>query len=89
MSHSYEMERMNLQLFGAEENETIEMLDEMKADWQMKDNILAVEVAKLTQLRRIADSLDILSHCVGYMPPRPYQKEGHSFFRIGGSVGTE
>ena len=38
---------------------------------------------------RIADSLEALTECVGYIPPLPYQVEGVHFIRIGGSVDTE
>lgn len=37
---------------------------------------------------RIADSLEALTECVGYIPPHPYQIEGIHFIRIGGSVDT-
>ena len=37
---------------------------------------------------RIADSLEALTECVGYIPPLPYQVEGVHFIRIGGSVDT-
>ena len=87
------MTKMDLNLFGEAENQTIEKLDEMKTDWQMRDNNLAVEVAKLTQLNRIADvleeigdNLERLTTCVGYIPPTPLQKEGYHVFRIGGCI---
>lgn len=88
--------KFNLNLFGEAENQTIEKLDEMKSDWQMRDNNLAVEVAKLTQLNRIADALEEigdnlerLTNCVGYIPPAPLQKEGYHVFRIAGQVDTD
>ena len=52
------MTKIDLNLFGEEEDQIIEKLDEIKSDWQMNDNNLAVEVAKLTQLTRIADVLE-------------------------------
>lgn len=30
-----------------------------------------------------------LSECVGYAPPRHYQKQGYNFLRIAGQVDTE
>lgn len=90
------MFRMDLNLFGREEDQAIEELNEMKADWLMDDNTLVVEVAKLTQLRRIAnalekisDNLDYLNSCVVYVPPRHFQTEGYHFLRIGGQIETE
>ena len=87
------MTKMDLNLFGEAENQTIEKLDEMKSDWQMNDNNLAVEVAKLTQLTRIADvleeigdNLERLANCVAYIPPTPLQNEGYYIFRIGGCI---
>ena len=89
------MTKIDLNLFGEEEDQIIEKLDEIKSDWQMNDNNLAVEVAKLTQLTRIADvleeigdNLERLADCVGHIPPTPLQKEGCYIFRIGGSVDT-
>ena len=87
------MTKMDLNLFGEAENQTIEKLDEMKSDWQMNDNNLAVEVAKLTQLNRIADALEkisdnaeLLNECIGYMPPTHFMRKGYNFFRIGGCI---
>lgn len=87
------MTKMDLNLFGEAENQTIEKLDEMKSDWQMNDSNLAVEVAKLTQLTRIADvlekigdNLERLANCVVYIPPTPLQKKGYYIFRIGGCI---
>lgn len=40
-------------------------------------------------LEQIADSLEALTECIGYMPPQTYQIEGIHFIRIGGSVDTE
>ncbi len=40
-------------------------------------------------LERIADNLEALTECVGYIPPNPYQIEGIHFIRIGGSVETD
>lgn len=37
----------------------------------------------------IAESLDALADCVGYIPPNYYQKEGCHIFRIGGSVDVD
>ncbi len=36
----------------------------------------------------IADSLEALTECVGYIPPTSYQIEGIHFIRIGGSIDT-
>lgn len=99
VAHEERMEnrmKMDLNLFGEDENRIIEKLGEMKSDFQMDDNDLLLEVAKLTQLNRIADSLEKISDyldsfngCVGYAPPTPFQKEGYNFFRIGGNVYTD
>lgn len=43
----------------------------------------------LSQLTRIADSLESLDKCVGFMPPTPYLKEGYHFLRIDGYVETD
>lgn len=61
------------------------------------------EHMKIEQLKRIADLLedingtlismsapiDVLSDCVGYVPPTHYMKEGYHILRIGGSVYNE
>ena len=33
--------------------------------------------------------IEQLSECVGYAPPRHYQKQGYNFLRIAGQVDTE
>lgn len=40
-------------------------------------------------LEEIRDSLDLLTSCIGYAPPRHFQKEGYHFLRIYGDVITE
>jgi len=40
-------------------------------------------------LERIANSLESLDKCVGFMPPTPYLKEGYHFLRIDGYVETD
>lgn len=51
------------------------------------------EIARLgriaTALEELNDNLSKITECVGYAPPRLYQKEGYSFIRIGGQVETE
>ena len=43
----------------------------------------------LSQLTRIADSLEALDKCVGFQTPTPYMKEGYHFLRIDGYVETD
>ena len=54
------------------------------------------ERRQIETLERIADALedlkesaDLLSGCVGYVPPRWHMTEGYHIFRIGGQVDTE
>lgn len=68
-----------------------------------KNDNTTIEFMKIERLERIADVLeDInstlismsapieqLSECVGYAPPRHYQKQGYNFLRIAGQVDTE
>lgn len=42
-----------------------------------------------TVLGNIEDSLDELTKCVAYIPPRHHQKEGFHTLRICGQVTTE
>lgn len=94
------MQKFNLQFFGAAEHEAVGILAELNKDYPNMDADTQVEVAKLVQLTRIADNLEginenlstmkealtTLTECVGYIPPRPHQKEGYCFLRIGGDV---
>lgn len=40
-------------------------------------------------LEGLNESVDLLSRCVGYVPPRWQMKEGFHILRIGGQVDTE
>ena len=51
-------EKVNLQLFGAAEDEAMDILHELNQEYDHLSAELQVEVAKLAQLVRIADSLE-------------------------------
>lgn len=40
-------------------------------------------------LEGLNESVDLLSKCVGYVPPRWHMTEGYHILRIGGQVDTE
>lgn len=40
-------------------------------------------------LEGLNESVDLLSRCVGYVPPRCHMTEGYHILRIGGQVDTE
>lgn len=52
------MSKINLQLFGESEDEAVDILKEINADYDGMGTALQVEVAKLAQLKRIADTLE-------------------------------
>ncbi len=43
----------------------------------------------LSQLTRIADSLEALDKCVGFQTPTPGNEEGYHFLHIDGYVDTD
>ncbi len=86
--NSYERARMNLQLFGEDENEAVERKTDLNEDFE-RDGIesslvmASVIAAKLDSianaLERIGDRLDALDeiqedldNCIGYIPPSRY-----------------
>ena len=93
---------MNLQLFGDAEDNAVDILKELGAEYEHMDAATQIEVAKLAQLKRIADVLEdingtlismggdieALGDCVGTIPARYTQGIDVHFLRIGGSVDT-
>lgn len=91
---------MNLQLFGYAEDNAVNILKELDAEYEHMDAATQIEVAKLAQLKRIADVLEDISSaligmggdiealgdCVGVIPARYTQGIDLHFLRIGGSV---
>ena len=60
------------------------------------ENDFVVKMMICSRLERIAEALEglnesgnLLSNCVGYVPPRWQMKEGFHILRIGGQVDTE
>lgn len=94
--------KMNLQLFGDAEDNAVDILKELGAEYEHMDAATQIEVAKLAQLKRIADVLEdingtlismggdieALGDCVGTIPARYTQGIDVHFLRIGGSVDT-
>ena len=94
--------KVNLQLFGDAEDNAVDILKELGAEYEHMDAATQIEVAKLAQLKRIADVLEdingalismggdieALGDCVGVIPPRYPQGMECKFLRIGGSVDT-
>lgn len=94
--------KMNLQLFGDAEDNAVDILKELGAEYEHMDAATQIEVAKLAQLKRIADVLEdingaligmggdieALGDCVGVIPARVTQGIDAHFLRIGGSVDT-
>lgn len=75
-------------------SKTIEEFCELTYNGECEELIL--KCMKIAQLDRIAESLegindklDKLTSCVGYVPPRYFQTEGHNIFRIAGDVSTD
>ena len=78
-----EFSKFNLQLFGLPEDEAVEILHELDRDHYL-NSADRIEVAKLAQLKRIADiledmnsaligingSVEELEKCVGFQPAR-------------------
>ena len=95
------MKNIDLQFFGAEEDAAVDILKELDAEYDHMEPAIQIEVAKLAQLKRIADVLEdinsalidmsapieALSECVDTTPPR-YDGREYSFLRVGGSVDT-
>lgn len=86
--------KMDLQLFGELEDEAVDILKEIDADYENMDVEMEIGVAKLTQLKRIADSLEgineslgALAECVDEVPLTAYAP-GYTFLHIGGGVET-
>ena len=93
---------MNLQLFGYAEDNAVDILKELDAEYEYMDATTQIEVAKLAQLKRIADVLEdinsalismggdieSLGDCVGTIPARYTQGIDVHFLRIGGSVDS-
>ena len=93
---------MNLQLFGYAEDNAVDILKELDAEYEHMDATTQIEVAKLAQLKRIADVLEdingtlismggdieALGDCVGTIPARYTQGIDVHFLRIGRSVDT-
>lgn len=88
------LDKFDLQLFGENEDRSVETVSEVIEDYGMnaQEALGTVTHAELTRiadsLESISDSLEALSECVGYVPPAPHQKEGYHILRIGGSVDT-
>lgn len=94
--------KMNLQLFGDAEDNAVDILKELGAEYEHMDAATQIEVAKLAQLKRIADVLEdingtlismggdieALGDCVGTIPARYTQGIDVHFLRIGGSVDS-
>lgn len=94
--------KMNLQLFGDAEDNAVDILKELGAEYEHMDAATQIEVAKLAQLKRIADVLEdingaligmggdieALGECVGTAPARYKGGRDYHFLRIGGSVDT-
>ena len=92
--------KMNLQLFGDAEDNAVDILKELGAEYEHMDAATQIEVAKLAQLKRIADVLEdingalinmggdieALGDCVGVIPARYTQGIDLHFLRIGGSI---
>ena len=90
---------MNLQLFGYAEDNAVNILKELDAEYEHMDAATQIEVAKLAQLKRIADVLEDISsslismsepieslaECVDIAPAR-YGGREYTFLHIGGSV---
>lgn len=86
--------KTGLQLFGELEDKAVDILKEIDEDYENMDVETEIGVAKLTQLKRIADSLEgineslgALAECVDEVPLTSYTP-GYTFFRIGGGVDT-
>ena len=91
--------KMNLQLFGDAEDNAVDILKELGAEYEHMDAATQIEVAKLAQLKRIADVLEdinntlidmstpieSLAECVDVAPAR-YGGREYTFLHIGGSV---
>lgn len=91
--------KMNLQLFGDAEDNAVDILKELGAEYEHMDAATQIEVAKLAQLKRIADVLEginstlidmsapieSLAECVDIAPAR-YGGREYTFLHIGGSV---
>lgn len=89
----------NLQLFGDAEDNAVDILKELDAEYEHMDTATQIEVAKLAQLKRIADvledinsaligmstPLESLAECVDIAPAR-YGGREYTFLHIGGSV---
>lgn len=88
------MGKINLQLFGESEDEAVDILQEIDADYEGMEAALQVEVAKLAQLKRIADALEDLKGVLDYMGEDTHTLSecvgqtigGDSYLRIGGSI---
>lgn len=97
------MNKMNLQLFGEAEDAAVDILQELDEDYESMSEATQIEVAKLAQLKRIADvledingqlismsiPLEDMARCVSYAPPRYRGGQGYHFLTIAGSVDTE
>ncbi|OUO31191.1 hypothetical protein B5F86_01605 [Lachnoclostridium sp. An298] len=91
--------KVNLQLFGDAEDNAVDILKELGAEYEHMDAATQIEVAKLAQLKRIADVLEginstlidmsapieSLAECVDVSPAR-YGGREYTFLHIGGSV---
>lgn len=53
------------------------------------ENDFIMKIMLCKKLDRIADALEKLNDCVGYIPPSMFNKEGHHILRIGGSVDVD
>ncbi|MGE9881571.1 hypothetical protein [Blautia obeum] len=60
----------------------------VKQEEQLERIADALEVIS-EELRNINSNLGELTECVGYVPPRGYQREGYHIFRIGGCIDVD
>lgn len=94
-------DKFNPQMSGLSESYIINRLASLQEDDGL-DRDGAETVAALEQLGRIADalesidnSMDLLTGCIGYVPPKCYGPDGrfrsgdYYFLRIGGDVGVD
>lgn len=52
------LDKLDLQLFGEAEDEVVDLVQDMLGDYDRMGETFALEVAKLAQLKRIADALE-------------------------------
>lgn len=91
LSHIYDLDVSAVNVLREKYGDENVKLTEIQAEEPFTEKLINALERIADSLESVSDSLEELeplSQCVVYVPPNHWQKEGHHFLRIGGSVDT-